>query len=135
MSLVLTGPEGVSTVSACVVVPEFLTVIVTFPPFPTVFVAGEILNSVSVSVKAPAAGAALVVVEELDELELAAGAELLVLLLLDEPQPASAAVAAATARTGTKRRIRIPPGVDDLAHRDAGRGLMLPAARYAGTSR
>ncbi len=66
MLAVLTGPDGVSTVSAWVTAPVFLTVTVIAPVLATFGLAGVILNSDSLSVSAvappDAAGAAELVV-------------------------------------------------------------------------
>jgi putative glutamine amidotransferase len=110
---VLTVPLGVSTDSAWVIAPVFLTVIVTLPVWPSVGAAGRILNSFSLRVSASPAPAP----DELAELlavvlGAAAEDELAVVeeLLLEEPQPArAAATAIGASRTGARITTHCAP--------------------------
>jgi hypothetical protein len=101
------------TASACVVVPSFLTVIVTLPALATFGLAGVSENSFSLTLSVPAAALELDVLVEPP-------------LLLDEellPHPAAATASNATSRAGTIDRR----GTKDLPER----GLPSREARAA----
>jgi hypothetical protein len=102
---VLTVPAGVTTDSACVTAPLFLTVIVIVPVFATVGLAGVILNSVSVSVSRPPLETLWLDVAAA-ALEDDAGAEL---VLDDEPQPASTTAVRTNGVRVARRRIWATP--------------------------